>query len=184
MKKWVIFLVLVLGAGGAVLFLRPQLVRAESGKSGTEPNKATPAHLAQQLWAKAKAALGSVAMAKSSERGAPRPNRSLKIIQESSPGVSGPASSNSTNSPTEHDPIIQAGLKALNQLSVRGIVVSGNRSSAVIQTGRQTAPVFVGDVFSVKTPDGLVTLRCEKIDRRTVWFRIPETPVLAELRLP
>lgn len=183
MKKLAVIFVLAAAGGIAcVLVLKPQLAKAQSAKPGQAST--TPAQFVHQLFGKAKSALGNIASARNAKPAEPQPNPSLKIINGSQIGTSGETNGNSTNAAAQHDPKVQAGLKAMNQLAVRGILVSGNRSSAIIQTGRQTMSVFAGDTLSIKTPDGLVMLRCEKIDRRTVWIRIPQTPVLAELRLP
>lgn len=185
MKKLaIIFATVAAAVVGGVVFLKPHLASAYPGKPGAGDSKNTPAQFVQQLLGKAKAALGNVALAKTPKPGSPQRNTSLKIINASTAGTPPKDDGASTNTVVQHDPKIEAGLKAMQQLAVRGIVVSGNRSSAIIQNGRQTQPVFVGDTLSVKTPEGLVMLRCEKIDRRTVWIRIPQTPVLAELSLP
>lgn len=180
MKKLAVIVVLAAAGGVACVFvLKPQLAKAQSAKPGQAST--TPAQFVNQLFGRAKSALGNIAFARNTKPADPQPNPSLKIINSSPTGI--PEEGNSTNA-AAHDPKVQAGLKAMNQLAVRGILVSGNRSSAIIQTGRQTMPVFAGDTLSIKTADGLVMLRCEKIDRRTVWLRIPQTPVLAELSLP
>lgn len=183
MKKLAVIFVLAAAGGIACVFvLKPQLAKAQSGKPGQAST--TPAQFVQQLFGRAKSALGNIASAKNTKPAEPQLNPSLKIINNSQVGMSGETSGSSTNAAAQHDPKVQAGLKAMNQLTVRGILVSGNRSSAIIQTGRQTMPVFPGDTLNIKTPDGLVMLRCEKIDQRAVWIRIPQTPVLAELSLP
>ncbi len=185
MKKLaIIFAAVAVATVGGFVFLKPHLASAYPGKPGAGDSKNTPAQFAQQLLGKVKSALGNVALAKTPKPGTPQRNPSVKIINESTAGVPPKDDGASTNTVVQHDPKVQAGLKAMHQLAVRGIVVSGNRSSAIIQTGRQTQPVFVGDTLNIKTPEGLVMLRCEKIDRRTVWIRIPQTPVLAELSLP
>lgn len=185
MKKLaVIFVAIAIAGLVGVVFLKPQLARAQAGKSAGVDAKNAPVQLAQQLLGKAKSALGNIALAKKTKPANPQPTRSLKIIDESVGTVLDKENGTSTNAVAQHDPKVQAALKAMQQLSVRGIVVSGTRSSAIIQTGYQTMPVFAGDTLRVKTQDGLVMLRCEKIDRRTVWIRIPQTPVLAELTLP
>jgi thiol-disulfide isomerase/thioredoxin len=80
--------------------------------------------------------------------------------------------------------LVQSGLKALDQLSVRGIVSSGSHSSAIVSNGGHNESILVGSELNVKLPDGLVVLRCEKIDLHAVWLRVPKTTLLAEIRMP
>ncbi|MCS7337412.1 MAG: hypothetical protein NZ739_04130 [Verrucomicrobiae bacterium] len=184
MKKWAIVCTVTAVAGlGGVMFLKPGLAKGQLGQLGSAGNKTNPLQVVQQFVVKATTAVGSVALARGAERAPQQKNPAVKIITDSPGADLVTGAGNGTNAPAQHDPKIEAGLKAMNQLSVRGIIVSGSRSSAIIHTGGQTMPVFVGDTLGVKTPEGLVMLRCEKIDKRSVWIRIPQTPVLAELSL-
>jgi len=185
MKKWgVLMLVLVLAVVAGAAFLRPQSNESLPGKSGAAAKAARPTPTVAGVWNQVRSFAGRLFSLKKSGGISTASKLGLTVIHQ-------PPVEAGTNAPTEAGvesaqgpAIVQAGLKAVNQLSIRGIVMSGSRSSAVINNGHQDASVFVGDEFNVKTPDGFVILRCEKIESRTVWLRIPQTAVLAELRLP
>lgn len=70
----------------------------------------------------------------------------------------------------------------VSAIRVQG-VISGTHGSAVLILGGRERSVFVGDTFSVDTPEGSVTVRCDKIEDSAVCLTVVKTRARVELRL-